>query len=115
MTAREAADEVTRLSAALAEAIESGALDLAESLVDGRARVLKSALPPAAPITAEDRAAWERAAAAIRAADERSRAALGRIIPALRKELAWLANGAAAMRAYVPMDPVGAGYIDRRD
>ena len=102
------AHELARVSEALAGALEAGDLDSAERFLDERDRLLHVLAAGApAPIIPALRAALE--------ADRRGQAALLRTAAAARTELADLATGAAALRAYGPSETLAPGFVDRRD
>ena len=102
------AHELARVSEALAGALEAGDLDSAERFLEQRDRLLHALTAGApAPIIPALRAALE--------ADRRSQEALLRTAAAVRTELADLATGASALRAYGPAETRAPGFVDRRD
>jgi hypothetical protein len=111
----DAAREIARLSHALADALEGGDLDAAERVVAERGRLLDAVTHHRLPADAPDGAAVAEAHAAVLAADRRSARALARAVDGARGSLGTLAAGARAMRAYLPVEPLAPGYVDRHD
>lgn len=102
------AHELARVSEALASALEVGDLDGADALIEERDQLLATLAAGApAPIVPALRAALE--------ADRRGQAALMRTVAAVRAELAEVAAGASAVRAYAPTETPAPGFVDRRD
>jgi len=111
----EAARELARLSRAIAFALEAGDLDAAERAVDERGRLLDLVADRRLPVTGDTAAAMSEARAVIADADARSGAALERAAAEARAALGALGDGARALRAYLPAEPLSAGYVDRHD
>jgi hypothetical protein len=111
----DAARELAGLSLALADALESGDLTAAEALVVERGKVLTQALAEPWPAEPLDVGALAEAQIAVAAADERSKLALARGLEATHAELATLARGSHAARAYASTEPLAPGYVDRHD
>ena len=111
----DAARELARMSRELTGALEAGDLDGAERLVTERGRLLQSVLAASTAVTPADSATLASARAAVLDADGRSVAALGRVLDEARSGLATLGEGARAVRAYLPSEPLAAGWVDRRD
>lgn len=108
MIAPPVANELARVSEALATALETGDLESAERFVAERGRLLQALASAApAPIIPALRAALD--------ADRRGQAALLRRVAEVREEMAELATGTAAVRAYAPSEGLVPGYVDRRD
>ena len=102
------AHELARVSEALASALEAGDLDGADAFIEERDRLLEILAAGApAPIVPALRAALE--------ADRRGQAALLRTVAAVRAELAKIAAGASAVRAYAAAETLAPGFVDRRD
>ena len=102
------AQELARVSEALASALEAGDLGAADRFIEERERLLDTLAAGApAPLVPALRAALE--------ADRRGQAALLRTVAAVRAELAEIAAGTSAMRAYAPSEPLAPGFVDRRD
>jgi hypothetical protein len=102
------ADELARVSEALASALEAGDLDAADRFMEQRDRLLQTLAAGApAPLIPALRAALE--------ADRRGQAALLRTVAAVRAELADVAAGTTAVRAYAPPETLAPGFVDRRD
>lgn len=111
----EVALDLARLSDALAETLEAGDFDAAERLVAERGRVLTTARDIPTPSLPADLALLADARNAILSADRRSAVALESGITGLHGELAELATGARAVRAYLAPDPIAPGWVDRND
>lgn len=111
----QAAADLTRLSLALAEALEAGDLEAAERVVAERAEILDAVTAGSGPAGHTDVTAQVEAQATVLAADRRSQVALQRSLEASHAELGALAHGAYAMRAYLPAEPLAPGYVDRHD
>ena len=102
------ARELARVSEALAGALEAGDLAAADRFIEEREALLDTLAAGApAPLVPALRAALE--------ADRRGQAALLRTVAAVRAELAEIAAGASAMRAYAPPETLAPGFVDRRD
>jgi hypothetical protein len=106
--------ELLRLSAALAAALEAGDADGADRWLDERARLVDD-LAGRPPCSAPERTQLRRVLGAIRDTERRSAAALTGNIAQVRAELAAVATGATALRAYAPAEALAPGFVDRRD
>ena len=102
---------LAELTSSMARAIETGDLDAAERLLADRGRLLQriGATPAPRPST------LGRAARAAADSDRQSRDGLMRRIAELRQDLAGLAVGAGALRAYGASSGLAPGFVDRRD
>ncbi len=114
MTTTAALRELLRLSAALAAALEAGDADNADRWLDERARLLDD-LAGRPPCSVHERTQLTTVLGAIRDAQRRSEAALTGSIAQARAELAAVATGATALRAYAPAEALAPGFVDRRD
>jgi hypothetical protein len=109
--------ELTRLTLALADAIEGEDLEGAERLVRERDALIEAARPRARALAAAARAT-PALGAALAGADARARAGATARVAAIRAELAGLATGTDALRGYATAAGEGAGlapgWVDRR-
>ena len=108
-------EELVALGDALVRALQAGDLDAAERLAEDRQRALDRCQRQTLAVRADDPPATQEAARTIVSGDLRGRDILGAILDATRAELAGLAAGASAVRAYGPLEPLAPGFVDRRD
>lgn len=110
----DAAHALARLTILLADALEGGDLAAAERIADEREALLEQCPPDrwSSEARSEESA---RLAALIAQAEGRGHRALAREIETLRAELTALLEGNRIMDRYRSSEPLGPGFVDRRD
>jgi hypothetical protein len=110
----DAAHALARLTILLADALEGGDLAAAERIADEREALLEQCPPDGWSSEAPSEES-SRLAALIVQAEGRGRQVLAREIYTLRAELTALLEGNRAMDRYRSSEPLGPGFVNRRD